>query len=105
MAHRVKIEQIPYVKGDGTVSDKKRRYRVTCKHRGKVCMDPVEFNTRSDAETCKTNHHASKKGSEGKSLPTPKRPPTMHPRRRAERVANRHEMDRQNAALAELREM
>lgn len=105
MAHRVKIRQIPYVKTDGTVSEKKRRYEVSCKHRGKVCMPPTEFNTQSDAEMCKTNHHASRKGPEGKSLPTPKRPATVHPARRSSKVKNAVETQRQNKALEAIRSM
>lgn len=105
MAHRSKISRVPYVKVDGSVSDKKFRYALSCKCRGKVCLKPQVFDRISDAEIAENRHHQDVKARAGKkNQPTPKRPSTMHPARRAKRASDRIEMARQNAVLAELRE-
>jgi hypothetical protein len=60
MAHDVKVKRVPYLKKDGTVSEKKRRYAVVCSHRAnkKKCLSE-EVASMAAAEELVEAHHSS----------------------------------------------
>lgn len=106
MAHRTKVKQVPWVKKDGTVSEKKYRHEFSCRSRGKDCVAPVLFDTAKEAAAALVEHHDAMKERAGKkTVPTAKQPPTVHPARRAKRVEDAIETQRQNTALAAIRSM
>lgn len=106
MAHRVKVRRVPWVKVDGTISATKKRWEFSCRSRGKVCCSPILLDTEAALQLVRQRHWEAVKDRGGKPTGwTPKRPSTVHPARRAARVAQQHDMDRQNAALDALREM